>query len=329
KNHLPAHQELQGERFNCSEEVIRSVQQAPGPSPPEESTTEQDRLLPRSWLRNRTVSSRGGFKEQDRLLPRSQLRNRTVSSRGVSYETGPSPPEESATEQDRLLPRSWLRNRTVSSRGVFKEQDRLLPRSRQGTGPSPPEELATEQDNLLLRNQLQNHVSSSAELAQEWQQFGVRASAHTVRIRLLDNGLVSRRAAKKPLLSKKNIKNRLKFCRKYKDWTDWCKLIFSEAPFQLFWTSGKSIVQRRKGERYHESCVVPTVKHPETIHVCACFSIKGVGTLIIVPKITAMNKEWYQNILQERLPPTIHEQFGDDPCIFQHDEAPCHKAKVV
>ena len=70
----------------------------------------------------------------------------------------------------------------------------------------------------------------------------MRASAHTVRPRLLDYGLVSRRAAKKPLLSKKNVKDRLKFCRKYNDWTaeDWCKVIFSdEVPFQLFGTSGK------------------------------------------------------------------------------------------
>jgi len=45
---------------------------------------------------------------------------------------------------------------------------------------------------------------------------------------------VSRWAAKKPLLAKKNIKDRLKFCRKYKDRTekDCCKVIFSdEAPF--------------------------------------------------------------------------------------------------
>ena len=57
------------------------------------------------------------------------------------------------------------------------------------------------QDRLLLRSQLQNRVSTRAELAQECQQVGVRASARTVRPRLLDNGLVSRRAAKKPLLS--------------------------------------------------------------------------------------------------------------------------------
>ncbi|KTG03273.1 hypothetical protein cypCar_00046661 [Cyprinus carpio] len=86
---------------------------------------------------------------------------------------------------------------------------------------------------------------------------------------------------------RKTVKDRMKFCRKYKDWTaeDWCKVIFSdEAPFRLFGTSGKSNVWRRKGECYHESCVVLTVKHPETIHVWGCFSTKGVGSLIILPK---------------------------------------------
>ncbi|CDQ89216.1 unnamed protein product [Oncorhynchus mykiss] len=69
---------------------------------------------------------------------------------------------------------------------------------------------------------------------------------------------------------------------------------------------------------------MPTVKDPETIHVCGCFSAKGVGSLTILPKNKAMNKEWYQHIL-----PNIQEQFGDEQCLFQHDGAPCHKAKVI
>lgn len=56
------------------------------------------------------------------------------------------------------------------------------------------------------------------------------ASARTVRRRLLEDGLVSRRAAKKPLLSRKNIRDRLIFCKRYRDWTaeDWGKVIFSD-----------------------------------------------------------------------------------------------------
>ncbi|KAL0199311.1 hypothetical protein M9458_007851 [Cirrhinus mrigala] len=99
--------------------------------------------------------------------------------------------------------------------------------------------------------------------------------------------------------------------------------------FRLFGASGKRLVRRKKGERYHQSCVMPTVKHPETIHVWGCFSSKGVGSLTIVPKNTAMNKEWYQNTLQQQLLPTIQQQFGEEQCIFQHDGAPCHNAKVI
>ncbi|CDQ87550.1 unnamed protein product [Oncorhynchus mykiss] len=93
--------------------------------------------------------------------------------------------------------------------------------------------------------------TTSTELAQEWQQAGVSASACTVRRRLLEDGLVSRRAAKKPLLSRKNIRDRLIFCKRYRDWTaeDWGKVIFSdESPFQLFGASGKKLVRRRQGE---------------------------------------------------------------------------------
>ena len=79
------------------------------------------------------------------------------------------------------------------------------------------------QDCLLKLIQLRDQGTTSTELAQEWQQAGVSASARTVRRRLLEDGLVSRRAAKKPLLSRKNIRDRLIFCKRYRDWTaeDW------------------------------------------------------------------------------------------------------------
>ncbi|KAG2466265.1 AT8B3 ATPase, partial [Polypterus senegalus] len=70
----------------------------------------------------------------------------------------------------------------------------------------------------------------------------------------------------------------------------------------------KQIVLGRKGERCYQSCVMPTVKHPETIHVGGRFSSKRVDSLSILLKNTAMNKEWDQNILREQLLPTIQEQ---------------------
>ncbi|KAL7862565.1 hypothetical protein SRHO_G00140060 [Serrasalmus rhombeus] len=209
----------------------------------------------------------------------------------------------------------------------FKERGSIVAKK----APGRPRKTSKCQDRLLKVFQLRDRATSSAELAQEWQQAGVSASARTVRRRLLEQGLVSRRAEKKPLLSRKNIRDRLIFCKRYREWTaeDWGKVIFSdESPFRLFGTSGKQLVRRRRGERYHQSCLMPTVKHPETIHVWGCFSAKGIGSLAVLPKNTAMNKEWYQNVLREQLLPTVQEQFGDQQCLFQHDGAPCHKAKV-
>uniref|UniRef100_A0A087XEY1 Transposase Tc1-like domain-containing protein n=1 Tax=Poecilia formosa TaxID=48698 RepID=A0A087XEY1_POEFO len=169
----------------------------------------------------------------------------------------------------------------------FKERGSIVAKKATGR----PRKTSKRQDRLLKLFQLRDRATSSAELAQEWQQAGVSASARTVRRRLLEQGLVSR-AAKKPLLSRKNIRDRLIFCKRYRKWTaeDWGKVIFSEeSPFRLLGTSGKQLVRRGRGERYHR--LTPTVKHPETIHVWGCFSAKGVGSLTVLPKNTAMNKE--------------------------------------
>uniref|UniRef100_A0A3B3S7W9 Paired domain-containing protein n=1 Tax=Paramormyrops kingsleyae TaxID=1676925 RepID=A0A3B3S7W9_9TELE len=210
----------------------------------------------------------------------------------------------------------------------FKERGSIVVKKASGR----PRKSSKRQDRLLKLIQLRDRGTTSAELAQEWQEAGVSASARTVRRRLLEDGVVSRKAVKKPLLSEKNIRDRLIFCKRYRDWTaeDWGKVIFSaESPFQLFRASGKNMVQGRKDERYFQSCLMPTVKNPETIYVWGCFSARGVGSLSILPKNTAINKEWYQNILREQLLPTVQEQFGDGRCLFQHPGTPCHKAKVI
>uniref|UniRef100_A0AAZ3RRK4 Transposase Tc1-like domain-containing protein n=1 Tax=Oncorhynchus tshawytscha TaxID=74940 RepID=A0AAZ3RRK4_ONCTS len=120
----------------------------------------------------------------------------------------------------------------------FKESGSIVVKKASGH----PRKSSKHQYRLLKLIQLQDRGTTSTELAQEWQQAGVSASACTVRRRLLEDGLVSRRAAKKPLLSRKNIRDRLIFCKRYRDWTaeDWGKVIFSaESHFRLFGASGK------------------------------------------------------------------------------------------
>uniref|UniRef100_A0A8C7K991 Tc1-like transposase DDE domain-containing protein n=1 Tax=Oncorhynchus kisutch TaxID=8019 RepID=A0A8C7K991_ONCKI len=73
----------------------------------------------------------------------------------------------------------------------------------------------------------------------------------------------------------------------------------------------------------------PARNHVPSSLICTKMASQGVGSLTILPKNTAMNKEWYQHILRKQLLPTIQEQFGDEQCLFQHDGAPCHKEKVI
>ncbi|RXN05549.1 testis-expressed sequence 2 -like protein [Labeo rohita] len=127
----------------------------------------------------------------------------------------------------------------------FKERGSIPVKKASGR----PRKSSKRQDRLLKRIQLRDRSATSAELAQEWQQAGVSASARTVRRRVLEDGLVSRRAAKKPLLSKKKRQGQIDLLQKYGEWTaeDRGKVIFSdEASFRLFGASGKRLVRRRK-----------------------------------------------------------------------------------
>ncbi|GFV66267.1 transposable element Tcb1 transposase [Trichonephila clavipes] len=61
--------------------------------------------------------------------------------------------------------------------------------------------------------------------------------------------------------------------------------------------------------------------------VWGCMSSHGVGRLHIVSgTVKAMN---YIEILQNKLLPTARDLFGNQSWIFQDDNAPCHRAKVV
>uniref|UniRef100_A0AAZ3RNY5 Transposase Tc1-like domain-containing protein n=1 Tax=Oncorhynchus tshawytscha TaxID=74940 RepID=A0AAZ3RNY5_ONCTS len=94
----------------------------------------------------------------------------------------------------------------------FKESGSIVVKKASGR----PRKSSKRQDHLLKLIQLRDRGTTSTALAQEWKQAGVNASARTVRQRLLEDGLVSRRAAKKPLLSRKNIRDRLIFCKRYR-----------------------------------------------------------------------------------------------------------------
>jgi hypothetical protein len=106
-------------------------------------------------------------------------------------------------------------------------------------------------------------------------------------------------------------------------------VIWSDESHYTMWQSdGRVWVWRMPEEQYLPACVVPTVKFGVGgITVWGCFSWNGLGPLAILHG--NLNTEGHKAILTCCILSTVEDQFGDDECLYQHDNAPCHKASSV
>lgn len=186
-------------------------------------------------------------------------------------------------------------------------------------------------DKRIIRMSKNNPFLSSTQIKADLEETGLaNISARTVRRRLVDGGLFGRRPAKKPLLSKKNVKARLKFAQAHIHWTtdQWKKVVFSdESKFNLFKSDGPSYVRRPVGSRLNKKYIIPTVKHGGgSIMVWGCFSAFGVGPLHRIEG--HMDRFMYRDILENHLLPYLDETMPLRH-VFQHDNDPKHKSKVV
>lgn len=178
-------------------------------------------------------------------------------------------------------------SQSAVTRGLSRMKQLGSRKSRKRTG--RPRATSKTMDRLIHRAAVAHPTWSSSSICADMQS---PLSTRTVRRRLLvDFNLPSRRPAKKAKLSKKNIKDRLVFCRKYKNWTkeDWMKVMFSdESTFSQF-NSTCRYIRRPANQRYNMRYVVPTVKQAPTTMVWACFSGSGRGGIWFMPKNTTIN----------------------------------------
>ena len=153
-------------------------------------------------------------------------------------------------------------------------------------------------------------------------------STRTIRRRLFDGGLKSHVPARKPGLSAKNIADRIRFCKQFRNWTekDWETVMFRDETTMTQFYSYCRHVRRPPSTRYHAKYIVPTVKQAPKIMIWGAISAFGRGGIWFMPQNTTINGEVYLNILKQKLP-TFMSMHGTQ--YFQHDGAPCHNAKVV
>jgi transposase len=161
-----------------------------------------------------------------------------------------------------------------------------------------------------------------------------KLSVETVRRILRSHGLNGRIRIKKPLLTARHKKLRLKFAKKYRKWKkeDWRKVMFTdETKINRFGSDGKLYCWRKKNEPMSDRTTKPSVKGGGGgFMVWSCFGYNGVGW---ATKITGtMNQTLYKDVLEDEMKGSIEYcipgQHQDD-FIFAQDNAPCHKAESI
>ena len=159
----------------------------------------------------------------------------------------------------------------------------------------------------------------------------IPASVSTIKRRLRENDLCARSPRKVPKLSKKQIKNRLAFAERHKDWpaSKWRNILWSdESKIVLFGTPGRRTYVRRPAlQEYNPRYTLKTVKHGGlSIMVWACFSYNGVGPIHRIEGI--MNAEIYKNIMKDVMLPYAEYEM---PLIwvYQQDNDPKHTSKIA
>ena len=180
---------------------------------------------------------------------------------------------------------------------------------------------------IVLKDRKKTYVDHSKEFKTADEKS---LSRKTISRRMKEMGFSSKRCAKKPLLSKKNINDRKTFssCYGKKD-AEWFRNVFwtEESRFCFFSDAPERCI-RRSEERFSPNCIKMIVKHGNGgIMVWRTFTAAEVGELIRCE--TSINAKEYIRILETGLLPSIEKLGISQNIILQQDNAPAHTAKVT
>ncbi|GBM71957.1 Transposable element Tc1 transposase [Araneus ventricosus] len=239
----------------------------------------------------------------------------TVGCDGTNVNVGKYGGVESLLEKS--IHAKWINDGDTSSR-------------RQGVG--RPRVIKEKGRLRLYRLLKQNQLQTVAQLTAQYNAGpSASVSEHTVQWTLLDMGLCSKRPTHVPLLTKRHRQLLLQWAREHRDWTmdEWKRVAWSdESRFLIHHVDGRVRVRRLPGEQLLPSC---TAGHTQagsgSIMLWGTFSWAALGPIVVVEQ--TMKAANYLNIIAEQLQPYMAFVFPTGNGIFQQDNVPCQKARIV
>ena len=186
--------------------------------------------------------------------------------------------------------------------------------------------ISNDGQDIELINFLKDHPFETAIKAKEETHFP--GSANTARRRIRSSDIKSCCATNKIFLTEANKQRRVEFAYEYINQGNiWETVIFSDEKTFQSCNNGKIRVYRPSGTRYDERYTNKTNQSGRfSINVWGWISARGPGVCQIVQG--RLNAPLYCNILNQVMIPSVDAVYGQD-FIFQQDNAPIHKARIV
>ncbi|KFM75446.1 Transposable element Tcb2 transposase, partial [Stegodyphus mimosarum] len=196
-------------------------------------------------------------------------------------------------------------------------------------GSGPPRQTSRREDRHIVRNaRVQPTASSAAIQAQVAPSLGAPVSSRTIRRRLAEGQLLSRRPLRVLPLMPTHRRLRLEWCRARGNWTagEWNQVVFSdESRFNLGSDDNSVRVWRARGERLNPAFALQ--RHMSATAGVIVWGATGYNTWspLVLLRGTMTAQRYIHEILQPHVLPLMQRLPG---AIFQQDNARPHTARV-
>ena len=188
------------------------------------------------------------------------------------------------------------------------------------------------QDRFLVVQARRHRFDNATTLRRDFQNAtGVRISTQTIRNRLHDAGLRSKRPAIRVPLTRYHVQMRLAWARDHVTWTqnDWAPVLFTdESRFCVDFTNRRARVWRMPNERFAPVCVAEHDRFGGgSVMVWAGISAQGKTDLHVIDNGTLTALRYVNEILDVYVRPyagAVGENF-----ILMDDNARAHRARIT